>query len=1092
LKRLALISIASLLVLSGLIILLSASAFSRPLISTTVLMSEVKTAGAADVVQEFIELYNASIAPLSLNGYAVVYRSAAGTGNNLVYTFLATQTIPAHGNFLLVRSGKNVGTPSDATFTQALGAAGGGLAISTTGTIVDSVGWGTATNAFVETAVAPAPPAAHSTERLPGGAFGNGQDTDSNADDLHILTMSTPQHAAIAARIAIGFSISKSAPAGVSVSQTFTYTLIATNRISDTAVSVIMTDAVPLSATIASVSNNGVVLGNNVVSWTIDSVLNGESITRTIVVTAPAVGLTLINSDYGVWAGNYLTRTTGNAVTTNVTGSGSGCSGAFTPIYTVQGAGLSSPLVGQSVTIEGVVVGDFQAGTQQSGFYLQDPLGDGNPATSDGVFVYAPGSLNVAIGDVVRVTGTVAEFNDLTELSPVTNVQLCSSGQPLAPIVLDLPVAATNDQERYEGMYVTIPETLTVDQNFFQGRYGQVTLSADGRMYNPTNGNGFGDTVELNARRMLVLDDGSTAQNPDPVPYIGVDNTLRAGDVITNLTGVIDYGAINSNSAIRHYRLQPIGPVTVTRVNTRSAAPDPVGGSIRVASFNVLNYFNGNGAGSGFPTSRGADTLAEFVRQRDKIIPAILALDADVVGLMEIENDNGDATTVKALQDLVNGLNAVAGAGTYAFVSEPAPGSDAIKVAMIYQTARVTPQGATLNHQVTTNPDYNPLFDRPPLAQRFRTSDGQEFFVIVNHFKSKGSCPASATDVDADYGQGCWNVKRTAQASNLLTFIAQLQLTDPDVFVIGDLNAYGAEDPINTLIAGGLVNQALRVPAADRYSYIFDGQSGYLDHALSTLTLNPQITGVTYWHINADEPSVIDYNTEFKPQDLYTATPYRASDHDPVLIGFNPMPISQADFSDSISTYGVAWHRAPHAIRLGSTVTDDNGFALNADNASDDGVTRVNGRWQPDQTVTLNAEISGGSGWLTGWFDWNLDGDFDDANEKAINQAVISGVNTINVIVPNGALVGSGVATALAARFRLYESPIEPLHPAAPNVAMTNGGAIGGEVEDYAWSFTPTAIELHSLAARSASLPPWLLPLGLSVLLAGWCLRRRR
>ncbi len=134
----------------------------------------------------------------------------------------------------------------------------------------------------------------------------------------------------------------------------------------------------------------------------------------------------------------------------------------------------------------------------------------------------------------------------------------------------------------------------------------------------------------------------SYAQNPNPIPYIGADNTLRAGDTITNLTGVIDYGPINSNSVIRHYRLQPTGPVTFTRVNARSSMPPTVGGSIKVASFNVLNYFNGNGLGGGFPTSRGATTLAEFNRQRNKIITAIVALNADVVGLMEIENDGTD------------------------------------------------------------------------------------------------------------------------------------------------------------------------------------------------------------------------------------------------------------------------------------------------------------------------------------------------------------------------------------------------------------------------------------------------------------------
>jgi predicted extracellular nuclease len=164
--------------------------------------------------------------------------------------------------------------------------------------------------------------------------------------------------------------------------------------------------------------------------------------------------------------------------------------------------------------------------------------------------------------------------------------------------------------------------------------------------------------------------------------------------------------------------------------------------------------------------------------------------------------------------------------------------------------------------------------------------------VIVNHFKSKGSCPSDPNDPNADQGdgQGCWNAKRVEQAEALLGFInARITASgDTDVLVIGDLNAYGQEDPIDTLVTSGLENQvALRVPLAERYSYVFDGQSGYLDHGLSTHSLSSQVTGVTYWHINADEPSVIDYNTEFKPQDLYAPTPYRSSDHDPVIIGLN-------------------------------------------------------------------------------------------------------------------------------------------------------------------------------------------------------------
>jgi predicted extracellular nuclease len=179
------------------------------------------------------------------------------------------------------------------------------------------------------------------------------------------------------------------------------------------------------------------------------------------------------------------------------------------------------------------------------------------------------------------------------------------------------------------------------------------------------------------------------------------------------------------------------------------------------------------------------------------------------------------------------------------------------------------------------------------VAQTFRdTASGDKFTVVVNHFKSKGSCPSDPNDPNADQGdgQGCWNAKRVEQSQALLEFIAarKTAVSDQDVLVIGDLNAYGQEDPIDILVAGGLVNEVARhVPLAQRYSYIFDGMAGYLDHALASGSLSKRVTKATFWHINADEPSVIDYNTEFKPDDRYAPTPYRSSDHDPVLLGLD-------------------------------------------------------------------------------------------------------------------------------------------------------------------------------------------------------------
>jgi predicted extracellular nuclease len=567
------------------------------------------------------------------------------------------------------------------------------------------------------------------------------------------------------------------------------------------------------------------------------------------------------------------------------------CGGAFTAIPAVQGAGAATPLLNQTVTVQGVVTAALPG---LSGFFIQDPSGDNDPSTSDGVFVFIPAAnplanTQVNVGDALRVTGRAAEFNTMTELDNVTTLDKCGTAAAPAPSPVSLPEATNGDLEHVEGMLVTFAQTLTVEQNFFQGRYGQVTLGA-GRLETPTNSHPAGspDAVaqaDLNARSLLVLDDGRTSQNPNPIPYLAADGTLRAGDIVTGVTGVIDFGPITSDSDVRDYRLQPTQPVVFTRVNQRELLPPLVGGSLKVASFNVLNYFNGDGRGGGFPTSRGADTAAEFERQRAKIIAALLAIDADVVGLMEMENDGAGPDS--AVEDLVNGLNAALGSAVYRVVVEPGPGSDEIKVAMLYKSARLGPIGAAVNYQVADDVYGAELFDRPPLAQTFNVFDnGGLFTVVVNHFKSKSGCPTTGPDLDQGDGQGCWNAKRVRQASQLLVFLSSLRaaMADDDVLVIGDLNSYGFEDPIRTLVAGGLVNEiAQRV--ASPYSYVFDGLSGYLDHALTSASLSEQVTGVAEWHINADEPSVIDYNLEFKPQDLYAPTPFRASDHDPVVVG---------------------------------------------------------------------------------------------------------------------------------------------------------------------------------------------------------------
>ena len=587
-----------------------------------------------------------------------------------------------------------------------------------------------------------------------------------------------------------------------------------------------------------------------------------------------------------------------------------------TRTYEIQGAGDASPLVGQTVTSQGVVTGDFETFSALAGFYIQDPVGDGSAATSDGLFIYNAAADDVAVGDVVGVTGEVVEFNGITELTDVS-ITVCSEDVAVPTTPISLPEDENGDLEQYEGMHVTFAQELTISQNFFLGRYGQLTLSSGGRLYNPTNLFRPGTPEALaqadeNARRVIILDDGRSSQNPNPIPYISGGDTNRAGDTIAGLTGNVDYGLITSDSTTRDYRIQPTAPVAIERENQRTAEPEDVGGRIQVAAFNVLNYFDtiDRAGASCYPSGtrsdcRGADSDLEFQRQRDKIIAAITTMDADIVGLMEIENDaSGDGTVDSAIEDLVSGLNEEAGAGTYDFIDTGIIGGDAIKVALIYQPGSVTPVGDYDTLTTAEDPRFLDDQNRPPLAQTFsENGTGQVLTVVVNHLKSKGSDCDDLGDPDLGDGQGNCNLTREAAAEAIVDWLADdpTDSDDPDFMIIGDLNSYAREDPIVAFQEGGYTNLNREFVGAEAYTYIFDGWSGNLDYALGSESVVDQVTDVTEWHINTDEPSVIDYNTEFKPQDLYQPDVFRSSDHDAVIVGldlFRSYPISKDECKD--------------------------------------------------------------------------------------------------------------------------------------------------------------------------------------------------
>jgi uncharacterized protein len=578
---------------------------------------------------------------------------------------------------------------------------------------------------------------------------------------------------------------------------------------------------------------------------------------------------------------------------------------AVTFIHEIQGTGLASPLLGQSVTVEAVVTA-VKPGL--SGYYLQeeDADTDADPMTSEGVFVFSSATVGqVEVGDLVRVAGTVAERTTSnagvttlqTQLTSVTVEELAA--QVSLPVVtpVDFPLMSTTELEWYEGMLVELVDELVISEYFNYDRFGEVVLAKplDGqdRLHTPTAVVDPGpDAVALaaeQAKRIITLDDYFSGQNPTTIPHPGngepfsTTNTFRGGDTVTGVVGVIDH-------TFGLYRIQPTEYGEYEAVNTRSTEAPEVGGSIQVASFNVLNYFLTIDQGPDVcgpllnQDCRGADSQAEFDRQRVKILEALEGLDADVVGLIEMENTSG----VEPAADLVEGLNDRMGAGTYDYIDTGVIGTDAIRLGFIYKPGTVQPVGDYAILDSTVDPRFVDTLNRPMLTQTFEeVATRGRVTVSVNHLKSKGSDCNAVGDPDIGDGQGNCNLTRLAAAEAIVDFLADdpTDSGDPDHLVIGDLNSYDHEDPIHALLEAGYTDLIKEFGGEFAYGYVFDGKVGYLDHALSNEPLTPQVTGAAEWHINADEPDILDYNLDFgRPATFFTPDKYRSSDHDPVLV----------------------------------------------------------------------------------------------------------------------------------------------------------------------------------------------------------------
>ncbi|MFM5865864.1 ExeM/NucH family extracellular endonuclease [Aeromonas caviae] len=630
------------------------------------------------------------------------------------------------------------------------------------------------------------------------------------------------------------------------------------------------------------------------------------------------------------------------------------------PVPAIQGPGTSSPLVPagkfeseQAYATRGVVT-QVVSGLYK-GFFIQDEQGDGDPATSDGLFVYST-KANAAIvpGAEVCVSGKVKEYFNQTQINADDLVVTRPAGA--VPAAVDLvPVAGESLSqllERHEGMQVRLVpgSSLVVTRNFsfdYDGKRNNLVLSYGAPLIKSTQkfaamSQEASDWALRNQQNQLVVE--TDAKAPDGVlPWFpgfnAEDGYLRIGDKLNGLEGALGY-SYNLFRLVASNRIDAsqIDHSGWDRVETPELAE---AGDLRVASFNVLNFFTTVVGGDANPTgsNRGALTVAEFELQRTKIVSAITRLNADVVGLMEIENNGyGDNS---AIANLVAALNAAQPdeADHYRWIasSDGKPiGTDAITVGLIYRPAKVSPQGAAslialpVQQAEAVDASGKPVTInqgmRESLVQRFSSPKGDApLTLVVNHLKSKGSAcfedyPDYATADPLD-GQGHCNALRVSAVKVLGE---QLKDLAGDLLLIGDMNAYGMEDPIRVLtdydpaaqarqimsasfttLAGqpfeesgsalgkgyGFVNLNTRFHGTDTYSYSYEGELGNLDHALANPSLAAKVIGIEDWHINSAESNFFEYGSKYSGQLAKSEGPFSASDHDPVLVAIQyPLP----------------------------------------------------------------------------------------------------------------------------------------------------------------------------------------------------------
>ncbi len=536
------------------------------------------------------------------------------------------------------------------------------------------------------------------------------------------------------------------------------------------------------------------------------------------------------------------------------------CEQTYIPISVIQGSDLQSVMLGQQVTVTGVVTH-----IEQQGFFLQSRTtdADDDPDTSEALWIQTSGPTEP--GAVLAVSGEVSELpseqpqENITALIDV-NWEQCSQLTELPR----QPVEHMDNPEALENMRLSIPSGWqAVDLYSLPGQRLRI---ASERLFVATQvvspGAPASQLKQRNTQRSVSMDWSASETT--------LNSRLRAGDQLQSVTGIFDLRQRNPSI------LAETAPAVADAAKVPPVPNRDADRHLRVVSMNVQNLFNGDGKGGEFPTPRGAETEAEYQRQLAELTAAIDALAPDVLAVMELENDGYSETSTIA--QLSKQLNQLAGQ-TWAYVRpvEQRLGDDVIAVGLMYRSDRVRTEGDSAS--ISTRP-----FDglsRVPLTQRFVASVGDiSLLVSVNHFKSKGGCPdGNARNSDQGDGQGCWNEARERSSLVLSQWVKQLQQdwNEPNALIVGDLNSYRMEDPIRALIQAGWVDVAGQFLAPPYYSYRYFGEMGTLDYAFANQALIQHIEHADIWHINSDTA----------PNEVVPATSTgiaRFSDHDPLIV----------------------------------------------------------------------------------------------------------------------------------------------------------------------------------------------------------------